>query len=103
MFIAYKLIMSWWLMITTKGRLLQDFCLSFREGEIRVSWARLEEGEDVAVLIDRLNNKARLYVPLDAAQLLASRHQYELILPHMAERETLVAHIERLLSVFRWV
>jgi hypothetical protein len=92
--------MSWWLMITTKSRLIQDFCVSFRDGEIRVSWARLEEGEDVAVLIDRLNNKARLYVPLDEAQSLAARHQYELMIPDGAERETFVAHIERLLSVF---
>jgi hypothetical protein len=92
--------MSWWLMITTKGRLLQDFCVSFRDGGIRVSWARLEEGEDVAVLIDRLNNKARLYVPLDEAQLLAARHQYELMIPQMIERETFVTHIERFLSVF---
>jgi hypothetical protein len=86
-------------MITTKGRLLQDFCLSFRDGEIRVSWARLEDGEDVAVVIDRLNNKARLYVPLDEAQLLASRHQYELIIPQMAGRETFATHIERFFSV----
>jgi hypothetical protein len=92
--------MPWWLMITTKGRLLQDFCVSFRDGEIHVSWARLEEGEDVAVLIDRLNNKARLYVPLDEAQLLASRHQYELIIPQIAGPEPFVTHIERFLSVF---
>jgi hypothetical protein len=92
--------MSWWVMITTKGRLLQDFIVSYVDGEIRVSWVRLEEGEDVAVLIDRLNNKARLYVPLDEAQPLAARHQYELIIPQRVERETFVAHIERFLSVF---
>ena len=74
--------------------------MSFRDGEIRVSWARLEEGEEVAVPIDRLNNKARLYVPLDQAQLLAARHQYELIIPQRVEGETFVTHIERFLSVF---
>ncbi len=88
--------MSWWSMITTKGRLLQDFLVSFRDGELYISWVRLEQGEDIAILIDRLNNQARLYAPLGDCRVLASRHQYELVFPSPKEEETFFTPIERL-------
>jgi hypothetical protein len=68
-------------MITTKGRLLDDFSLGFADGEIRISCITLGPDEQVAVLIDRLNNKARLYASLDECRRLASQHQYELVWP----------------------
>src|SRR5262249_7818567 len=73
--------MTWWRMITTKGRLLDNFRLTFADGEIWISCVTLEAGEQMAVLIDRLNNKARLYAPVDECRRLASRHQYELVDP----------------------
>ncbi len=85
-------------MITTKGRLLQDFLVSFRDGELYVSWVRLEEGEDIAILIDRLHNQARLYAPLGDCRVLASRHQYELVFPPPKEEETFFARIDGLLQ-----
>lgn len=90
-------------MITTKGRLLQDFIVSFSEGEIRICWARFEEGEQLAILIDRMHNNARIYVPFDEAQSLASRHQYELFIPQIIspiEGEPFISRIERFISAF---
>src|SRR5262245_24734073 len=74
-------VMSWWKMITTKGRLLHDFSLGFADGEIRISCVTLGADEQIAILIDRLNNKARLYASLDECRRLASQHQYELVWP----------------------
>jgi len=68
-------------MITTKGRLLDGFLLTFAEGEIQVSCVMLAEDERIAILIDGLNNNARLYAPLDLCRILASQHQYELVWP----------------------
>jgi len=68
-------------MITTKGRLLDDFQLAFADGEIQISSVTLGTDEQIAVLIDWLNNKARLYAPLDECRRLASQHQYELVWP----------------------
>lgn len=87
-------------MITTKGRLLQDFIVCFRDDELHVSWARLEEGEGVAILIDRMHNMARLYAPFDEAQALAARHQYELVIPQV-KGEPFIDRIERFLSLTR--
>jgi hypothetical protein len=85
------------MMITTKGRLLTDFLVSFRDGELHVSWVKLEEGEDIAILLDRLHNQARLYAPLGDCRQLAALHQYELVFPP-EESETFVSRVERLLQ-----
>jgi len=85
-------------MIKTKGRLLEGFLVVFVQGEIRLSWVTLREGEQIAILIDRLNNKARLYSPLDECQRLASQHQYELV-DSQAKDETFVRRIERVLEL----
>jgi hypothetical protein len=90
--------MSWWVMITTEGRLLTNVQLAFLEGEIRLYEYRLQEGEEVALLLDTYHNKARIYRPFDECQRLASRHQYELFIKRQPE-ETFVSHIERLLQL----
>jgi hypothetical protein len=81
-FIGYnhKTEMSWWSIITTKGRLLQHVCVTYVGGELRVVGLTLERGEQPAILIDRFNNNARLYVSLEECQRLATLHRYELVL-----------------------
>src|SRR5260370_23964732 len=90
--------MSWWSMITTKGRLLTSFCLVYTQDEIRISGLVLEEGEEPAILIDRYHNKARIYRPFDECQALAYRHQYELLIRRHPE-DTFISHIEKVLSL----
>jgi hypothetical protein len=90
--------MSWWVMITTTGRLLTNVHLAFLEGEIRLYEYRLKEGEDVAILLDTYHNKARIYRPFDECERLAALHQYELFIRRNPE-ETFVSHIERLLQL----
>ncbi len=86
-------------MITTRGRLLRGLQVNFVDGEIRMSWARvkLEPGEDIAVLVDRAYNVARLYAPLDECRTLAAQHNYELVAQHK-QAETFVSYAERFLS-----
>jgi hypothetical protein len=95
---AYKYKTMSWKMITTRGRLLRDIQVKFVDGEIRISWVRLEPGEDIAVLVDRAHNVVRLYAPLDECRTLAARHNYELVVPHKPE-ETFVAYVERFLGL----
>jgi hypothetical protein len=91
-------VMSWWVMITTEGRLLTNVQLAFLEGEIRLYEYRLQEGEEVAFLLDTYHNKARIYRTFDECQRLASRHQYELFIKRQPE-ETFVSGVERLLQL----
>jgi hypothetical protein len=86
--------MSWWSIITTKGRLLQDVCVEYAKDELRIISPALEEGEEPAVLIDHLQNKARLSAPFEECQRLAVLHQYELCYP----RNRGPSFIERILS-----
>ncbi len=98
-FIGYnRKTMSWWRMITTKGRLLTNICLAYTQEEIRIYGLRLEEGEEPAILIDTYHNRARIYAPFDECQMLASLHQYELFIRRQPE-ETFTSHVERLLSL----
>ena len=92
--------MSWWSMITTQGRLLQGVCVDFTKGELRIVGLTLEEGEEIAVLIDHLCNQARLYAPLKDCQRLAALHYYELVGPRRPQ-ETLTDHIQRFLSMIQ--
>ncbi len=85
-----------WEMITTRGRLLRGFQVNFVDGEIRISWVKLEPGEDIALLVDRERNSVRLYAPLDDCRTLAARHNYELIVPQKQEGN-FVSHEERFL------
>jgi hypothetical protein len=87
-------------MITTKGRLLPNVGLSFIQNEIRIFCPRLEEDEKLAILIDQLRNKARIYVPFEECKRLALLHRYELFIPRQ-EEETLASHVERVLSVLQ--
>ena len=90
--------MSWWSAITTRGRLLEDICVTYVDQEIKIIGLRpLEGGEEIAILIDRINNKARLYAPLDECQRVAALHCYELVLPP-SEKETFAHYISRFLS-----
>jgi len=92
-------IMSWWVMITTNGRLLQNLLVDFYQDEMRVTGARFEEGEGPAILMDQFHKKARIYVPLEECQRLAALHQYELFYRQGEDdREELVAHIHRVLA-----
>jgi hypothetical protein len=90
--------MSWWVMITTTGRLLTNVHLAFLDGEIRLYEYRLQEGEELAILMDTYSNKARIYRPFDECERLAAIHQYELFIRRNPE-ETFVSHIERLLQL----
>ena len=88
--------MSWWSIITTQGRLLQDICVDFTEDHFRVVGTTLEDGEDVAILIDHLHNQARLYVSDEESRKLAQLHYYELFI--RPEEESFITQIERFLS-----
>jgi hypothetical protein len=90
--------MSWWVMITTTGRLLTNFEVSFGGSELHISWVKLEDGEDIAILLDSCHNNARIYPPFDECERLAALHQYELFVRRNPE-ETFVSHIERLLHL----
>jgi hypothetical protein len=90
--------MSWWIVITTEGRLLTDVSVTFVHGELRVSWVRLGPGEDAAILIDRLRNVAYLSRGFQECQILAQQHQYELVFPKHDD-ETFLSNIERFLSL----
>jgi hypothetical protein len=90
--------MSWWVMFTTEGRLLTNVQVTFANNELHVPFIRLQEGEDVAILLDTYHSKARIYRPFDECQRLASHHQYELFIKRQPE-ETFVSHIERLLQL----
>jgi hypothetical protein len=87
-----------WELITSRGRLLRGIQVRYEAGELRVSWARMAEGEEVAVLLDRAHSQARVYAPLDVCKELALQHGYELVLPRR-EGESLVEHIERFLGL----
>lgn len=88
--------MPWWSIITTKGKLLQEICVDFTKGSLRVVGAILEDGEQVAILIDHLHNQARLYVSTEDCLKLAALHYYELFI--QPEQESFINRIERLLS-----
>src|SRR5262249_16327302 len=90
--------MSWWAMITTKGRLLPNVGLSFIQDEIRIFCPGLEEDEKLAILIDQFRNKARIYAPFEECRRLAALHRYELSIPRH-EEETLASDVERVLAV----
>jgi hypothetical protein len=90
--------MTWWSIITTKGRLLQDVCVSYVDDEVLITGLVLDDDEEMAVLIDRLNNQARLYAPMSICQRLAAQHYYELLIRHRPE-ETLTERIKRFLSL----
>jgi len=98
LFIGYNREMSWWSIITTKGRLLQDVCVSYVDGEVLIIGLVLDDEEEMAVLIDRLNNQARFYAPMSVCQRLAAQHYYELFIRRRPE-ETLTEHIQRFLSM----
>jgi hypothetical protein len=85
-------------MITTRGRLLRGFTVAFRDGELHVAWVRLEPGEEIAILLDRQIDQARLYAPLEECQELALRHGYELTMPRK-QGESFVEHIENFLGL----
>lgn len=74
-------------MITTKGRLLTDVQLVYAKEEIRISEYRLQEGEDLVILIDTYYKRARLYAPFAVCGVLASRHQYELVIHQEPESD----------------
>jgi hypothetical protein len=57
-----------------------------------------DDDEQMAVLIDRLNNQARVYAPMSVCQRLAAKHYYELFIRRRPE-ETLTEHIQRFLSM----
>jgi len=99
---AYKYeIMSWWSMITTNGRLLQDVCVDFTKGkdELRIIGLTLEDGDDIAILIDHSRNQARLYAPFGDCTRLAAQHYYELFIRSRKPQETFTDHVERFLSI----
>ncbi len=83
-------------MITTRARLLRGFQVNFVDGEIRISWVKLEPGEDIALLVDRAYNAVRLYAPLDECRTLAAQHNYELIVPQK-QAGNFVSYEERFL------
>ncbi len=85
-------------MITTRGRLLRGFQVNFVDGEIRISWVKLEPGEDIALLVDRAHNVVRLYAPLDECRTLAAQHNYELAVPQ-EPRERFVTYFKRFLAL----
>ena len=87
-------------MITTKGRLLPNVGLSFIQDEIRICCPGLEEDEKLAILIDQFRNKARIYAPFEECERLAALHRYELFI-RRDEEETLVSHVERVLSLIQ--
>jgi hypothetical protein len=89
---------SWYELITTHGRWLRNVEAEFRRGEFKVSWVRLDPGEDIAVLIDRLENLAYLNKPLEECQILAAQHDYELVMPRK-QGESFVEHIEKFLGL----
>ena len=72
--------------------------MTYVDHEIKIIGPRLlEGGEEIAILIDRMNNKARLYAPFDECQRVAALHRYELVLPR-SEEETFAHYIRRFLS-----
>ncbi len=88
---------SWYELITSRGRWLRNVQVSFVRGEFKVSWVRLDPDEDAAVLIDRFENLAYLNRPLGECQILAAQHGYELVLPRQ-DGESLIEQIERFFS-----
>ena len=98
LFIGYNREITWWSIITTKGRLLQDVCVSYVDDEVLITGLVLDDDEEMAVLIDRLNNQARLYAPMSICQRLAAQHYYELLIRRRLE-ETLTERIKRFLSL----
>jgi hypothetical protein len=91
--------MSWWSVITTRGRLLQDVCLTYTKDEIRIIGLRLFEGDEgIAILIDNSRNNARLYAPFEECKRLAALHQYELVL-RRRDGETFTSYVRRFLSI----
>src|SRR5262245_44413857 len=98
--------MSWWVMITTQGRLLENLLVDFFHDEILITGARFQEGEGPAILIDQFHKKARIYLPLEECQRLAALHQYELLYREAfylkrEDREELVNHVDRVLAFLR--
>ena len=93
--------MSWWSIITTQGRLLQDVHVEVSQGkdELRVVGVTFDEGENIAILIDRARNQARLYASLRECRTLAALHYYELFIRSRKAEETLTDHVERFLSI----
>lgn len=73
--------MGWHELITTRGRCLRNVEGSLERGQFKVYWARLDDQEEAAVLIDRLQNCAYISKPFDECQILAAIHGYELALP----------------------
>ena len=71
--------MSWWEVITTEGRSIQDVCVCFERNELRVSVHELRPSERPAVLIDHLTNRVQLFEPFLVCQLLLAAHQYEIV------------------------
>ena len=85
-----------WEIITTKGRLLRGIQVRFEADELRVSWVRMAEGEECAILIDRAHSQVRLYAPFEDCKVLAAQHGYDLVVPRK-EGESLLEHIDRFL------
>jgi hypothetical protein len=67
--------------------------------ELKVTGLTLEDGESIAVLIDRSKNQARLYAPLRECRILAALHYYELFIRGRKPQETITDHVQRFLSI----
>jgi hypothetical protein len=67
--------------------------------ELRITGLTLEDNENIAVLIDRSKNQARLYAPLRECRRLAALHYYELFIRSRKPQETLTDHVQRFLSI----
>jgi hypothetical protein len=71
--------MSWFEVITDRGRALNMVVVRFERGELHVSVYGLQDGEGTAVLIDHLRNAAYLVADPDTCARVLLQNHYELV------------------------
>ncbi len=69
--------MGWWELLTDRGRALSSIVVRFDNGELRVSAYCLSPGEQPAVLLDHLKNRAYCITDDDLCRRILAAHGYE--------------------------
>lgn len=82
--------MSWWEVITDRGRSIRTVEVRFERGELRVAVWGLGPGEKTMALIDHMKKQAHVFDVLSTCRQLAAEHNYEL-----TSKETVEVRIAR--------